>query len=136
MNLLLVFLFLVSCQKENPCDTYQLDEPIEVELTKTVSFCNAPFSITFSKIISDSRCPENVVCIWQGLAEVEILVNLNGSEKSFNLSTFPAFNNVPSEVIFGDYSFRLVDVLPYPNTTKSYETKDYSIQVLVEKTGE
>ncbi|MEN2281890.1 hypothetical protein AAGF08_07095 [Algoriphagus sp. SE2] len=134
--LLLIFLFLASCQKESPCNSYDIGEPIEVGLTKTISFCKEPFTITFSKIISDSRCPENVVCIWQGLAEVEILVNLNGREKSFLLSTYPPFNNIPSEVNFGDYTFVLVNVLPYPNTTKSYREKDYSIQLLVEKTGE
>lgn len=136
MNILLVILFLVSCQKEEPCDAYQIGTPVEVGFKKTVSFCDESISITFAKVITDSRCPENVACIWQGLAEVEILVNIDGKEKTFQLSTYPSFNNIPSEVFYGDYSFGLEGVFPYPNTNKSYRENDYSIQMLVEKTSE
>jgi len=132
----LLFPFLASCQSEAPCDTYQLNAPIEIGFNKTISFCDESISITFSKLISDSRCPENVVCVWQGLAEIEVLVNLDGQEKTFRLSTYPPFNNIPSEVIFGDYHFGLQNVFPYPNTSKSHRENDYSIQMLVEKTSE
>jgi hypothetical protein len=127
---------LASCQNEDPCDQYQIDTPIEIVFGKTISFCDESISITFSKIVSDSRCPENVVCIWQGLAEVEVLISVNGREEKSLLSTYPPFNNIPSEVFFGDYRFSLQNVSPYPNTSKSYREKDYSIQMLVEKTSE
>jgi hypothetical protein len=127
---------LASCQNEAPCNHYQLDTPIEIGFSKTISFCDESMSISFTKVISDSRCPENVVCIWQGLAEVEVLISVSGREEKFLLSTYPPFNNIPSEVVFGDYRFSLENVSPYPNTSKSYQEKDYSIEMLVEKTSE
>lgn len=130
-----IFIFS-SCKGESPCDNYQLDLPVEISYHQTITYCEAPISITFSKIIEDSRCPENVVCIWQGLAELEVLIEVDGQEETYLLSTYPTFRNIPSAVQVGEFLFTLKNVLPYPNTTKSYQEKDYNIQLLVEKVNE
>ncbi|WP_373400242.1 hypothetical protein V8V91_12005 [Algoriphagus halophilus] len=135
--LTICFLFIFSsCQSESPCENFQLGKPVNIAFHETITFCEAPISITFSKILEDSRCPENVVCIWQGLAELEVLIELEGKEEAYLLSTYPTFRNIPSEVQVKDYRFSLKEVSPYPNTTKSYQEKDYNIQLLVEKVNE
>lgn len=131
-----IILLLLSCQNEEPCTSYQLDKVFDVNFQETATFCDRVVSITFTKVTQDSRCPEDVVCIWQGLAEVELLIEVNGSEEKFLLSTFPTFQDVPSEVTFKGYIFKLEGVSPYPNTEVSHKEKDYSIQMLVEKTSE
>ncbi len=136
MFLLLMVLGLISCESENPCESYQLGKSFEIQVGETIAFCTEPITLSFSKVTEDSRCPENVVCIWQGLAEVEVFISVNATEETFLLSTYPTFRNIPSEVTFGNYKISLKEVIPYPNTTKSYTEKDYSIQLLVEKTEE
>ncbi|MBB6327174.1 hypothetical protein FHS59_002802 [Algoriphagus iocasae] len=132
----LLFLFNTACQGESPCTDYQLETPVEVDFKSTINFCSEPVSITFSKLIGDSRCPENVQCIWQGLVELEVILAVNGTEEKFTLSSYPPFNGIPSEVEFKGYLFKLMDVTPYPNTTKSYSEKDYTVILEVEKTEE
>lgn len=131
-----IILLLLSCQNEEPCTNYQLDKVFDVSFQKTATFCDGAISITFTKVTQDSRCPEDVVCFWQGLAEVEVLIAVNGSEEKFLFSTFPTFQDVPSEVTYRGYIFNLEGVKPYPNTKFSQKEKDYSIQMLVEKTSE
>ncbi|MBN3520584.1 hypothetical protein JYB62_11305 [Algoriphagus lutimaris] len=113
-----------------------MNQPVGIAYHETITFCEVPISITFSKILEDSRCPENVVCIWQGLAELEVLIEVDGKEEAYLLSTYPSFRNIPSEVQVDGYRFSLKNVSPYPNTTKSYQEKDYNIQLLVEKVNE
>ncbi|MBN7815027.1 hypothetical protein [Algoriphagus pacificus] len=139
--LLLIYLPLfplmtTSCQGESPCTDYQLGNPAEIDFKSTINFCTEPISITFSKILGDSRCPENVQCIWQGVVELEVVIAVNGTEEKFSLSSYPPFNNIPSEVSFMGYLFKLVDVTPYPNTTKSYTEKDYTVILQVDKEEE
>ncbi|MBN3580861.1 hypothetical protein JYB64_00580 [Algoriphagus aestuarii] len=125
-----------SCQGESPCTDYQLGNPVEIDFKSTINFCTEPISITFSKILGDSRCPENAQCIWQGVVELEVTLAVNGTEEKFSLSSYPPFNNIPSEVSFKGYLFKLVDVTPYPNTTKTYTEKDYAVTLQVEKEEE
>ncbi len=136
MLLLFFIITLTSCESEKPCETFQIGTPFEINWNETITFCTEPISISFTKLAEDSRCPENAVCIWQGLAEVEVLISVNGTEEKFLLSTYPTFRNVPSIVQYGGLTFSLEEVNPYPNTTKSYSEKDYSIHLLVEKTEE
>lgn len=136
MFILVILVFLISCQDGKPCNDFQLGEPVTIGFQETIAYCEAPISITFSKILEDSRCPENVMCIWQGLAEVEVLIEVNGQEVAYLLSTYPTFRNTTSEVQIQGFSFSLQTVTPFPNTTKSYSEKDYNIQLLVEKVSE
>lgn len=137
MKKILFLIFIIpffSCKDEEPCNAFVLGEPFEIPIHETISHCTELISISFLDITQDSRCPENVTCVWQGLVEVEILVKVNGDEESFLLSSFPQFEGVPSQLDFNGYSISLVDVIPYPNTTKKYREEDYLLSLLVEKT--
>lgn len=134
---MLYFLFafaFFSCNQEEPCSVFKLDEPVEIPLHETITHCTELISISFLDITQDSRCPENVVCVWQGLVEVEILFEVQGKEENIKLSSYPQFEEVPNSVNFNGYSIKLVDVTPYPNTTKKYREEDYRLAVQVEKT--
>ena len=81
--------------------------------------------------IRDSRCPTDVVCLWQGEAEVGIKIESSGSpsyQDSISLSTY---DNLVDTL--GMYSFELKDVSPYPVSTREIEQKDYRIRLLIKK---
>ncbi|HAH36311.1 MAG TPA: hypothetical protein DEQ87_00185 [Algoriphagus sp.] len=101
-----------------------------------VTHCTEPISITFLELSQDSRCPENVTCVWQGLAQIKLLVSVNGQEKPFDLSTYPPHQGIPSEIVFLGYKIALVDLKPYPNTTKKYRIEDYQAYLLIDKVEE
>lgn len=75
--------------------------------------------------IEDSRCPEDVVCIWAGQARVSFQINdlealyqlCLGAESESCTNTLEFTNNGQN------YLIKLVEVTPYPNTTRSDDIK-------------
>jgi len=72
--------------------------------------------------ISDSRCPSNVVCIWQGQASVTFqIVSAEYSMKN----TFSLLISQSKNFSVGqkNYVLTLTDVTPYPNGSNGNEAK-------------
>ena len=75
--------------------------------------------------INDSRCPSDVVCVWAGKADVKIEIEAP-QKGSLTLSTYD--NRIDT---FGVYVFQLIDVSPYPISTKNIELKDYDVKLKI-----
>jgi len=82
------------------------------------------FSITE---INDSRCPSDVVCVWEGKADVKIVVE-SPQPGSIVLSTY---DNLIDTV--GNFSFEIIEVLPYPISTQTIELEDYNVTLKIEE---
>jgi len=91
------------------------NEYISIDSSLTVEIVN----------IQDSRCPSDVVCVWQGEALVEIEVK---EIQTFStvLSTYD--NQIDT---LGNYSIELVDIKPYPVSDKAIKTKDYDLTLKI-----
>lgn len=131
----LIFLLIFSsCQEEIPCTSFVLGEQVEIPLRETVTHCNEPISVTFLDLISDSRCPIGATCIWAGLIEVLLSVNVNGQEQVFNLSSQPNFGDkVPESKIVNGYSVKLVDLKPYPDVTRNVKRSSTQVILMIQK---
>lgn len=68
------------------------------------------------KAVQDSRCPSNVVCVWQGLAKANFTLTINGQPHDFVLATSNVLHN-NTGVTIENYKIALLNVLPYPNET-------------------
>lgn len=80
------------------------------------------------KEVKDSRCPEDVICIWEGSAAVTLEVTKDEEVAPITLHTYNGFRK--DTLLFG-YNIQLTDVKPYPRTGKSYELKDYKVTLNV-----
>ena len=84
--------------------------------------------------INDSRCPSNVVCIWAG--EAVITLNVKGVEDSakVKLKITPSKNSQPDTLSFNlnNNSYRVIlhSVNPFPNTSKSMDSKKAKITLI------
>jgi hypothetical protein len=68
--------------------------------------------ITFLDRVNDSRCPANVVCVWQGNAEVRLRVRVGS-----NTIVTPLHTTLdPARVAVGGYSLHLAGLTPYPGS--------------------
>ncbi|MFN2317555.1 MAG: hypothetical protein ABR551_08290 [Gemmatimonadales bacterium] len=101
-----------------PVPTLQIVAPAEVALVEgqsaevSVPGAPAPLVVKFSRILSDSRCPEHVQCVWAG--EVAVLLTYSG-EASGELSlTLPDSEGSPASGNAGRYRIVLLEVTPYP----------------------
>ena len=90
-----------------------------------------------SDSILDSRCPETVVCIWQGMAEGLMTMNVQGV--SHKLPFFieglcdATLSECGNSLDTLGYQVRFIRMDPYPLTTNEIPQDDYILQVEVVK---
>jgi hypothetical protein len=118
---------LISCAKNTVMQQQQYPF-VEINQCAQTTINNTSINICFDSLISDSRCPINAICVWQGEATVQFSMTVNGQQQTFKLSTadmLPQFRN--DTTVFG-YHVRLVDVKPYPgDPSQSPKTAEVSI---------
>ncbi len=86
-------------------------------------------SIEFERVSGDSRCAIDVVCFWQGNAEVEVRMRTGtGPTHPFTLNT----GVEPHQIEHAGYRVRLVELSPQPVSTASIEPGRYRARLRVE----
>ena len=117
---LLVFCITImhSCKKAS--DTGPADNTLHLGACTPVATGAFPV-ICFDSLISESRCPEGAVCVWQGYAAVRLsMKDEAGITQSFTLSTLDdkRLHLPATDTTISGYHITLLDVLPYPSLVK------------------
>ena len=89
-------------------------------------------SLKFKDVISDSRCPKNVTCIWAGEAKVLVEIFENGrflEEKILLVNSKNSTLNFLSEAVA--YSISGIDLMPYPTVQSKNNKPVYSLEMRV-----
>lgn len=84
-------------------------------------------SLVFTSVEQDSRCPQDVQCIWAGEVAVVLLVSWGRESGTVSLKTNGAV------VVLGSYRFALLDVSPAKITNKEIPQKNYRATIKIEK---
>jgi len=114
-----------------PADFPEGPYQTSLDFAETGLLINAA-SLSFTTVVSDSRCPLTVICITAG--EVEVTLELQATETNqvfvFNLALEGGGENpeIPGQLVNGWY-FRLLEVTPYPVNPGQIDDADYSIVV-------
>jgi len=92
-------------------------------------------SIRFKEVISDSRCPKDVTCVWAGEAKVLIEIFEKGkriNDKIVVINTY-AIDEIPLQFSAGGgiYSITAFKLFPYPSTTSKNDTMHYTLEMQV-----
>jgi len=129
----LSFLFLSCNQQEvNFSDL----KPVVVELKygESLYVDSKNIIVEFSKLEMESRCPEDVICIWEGEGVIELTVKYGSDEKKeIHLGT-PKIETITIQGI--PYQFTLIKLFPYPRTDKNYRPEDYIAYIQIEPVNE
>ena len=98
-----------------PAETAAPDGPApEVRLGVGETAEHDGHTLTFAGVAEDSRCPEDVECIWAGRATIYVEVD----DVSYSL-TLPYSGQTPEEVStvdWGGTTMTVTDLAPYPGT--------------------
>jgi hypothetical protein len=127
--LTLVLLAFVACKsvKENP-NVLVITSKEEVVMNDYVILINT--------IISDSRCPEGMNCIWAGELVLELRVLKNDEIKEKVVLTFSPKTEEENLAWFGKYMTSNKKLINYnispTKTQKPLELKDYKIELILE----
>jgi hypothetical protein len=131
---LLSTLIIMSCEKNvNPssaCTALSDSTAIELKYGQKIFVCNNDSScIRFAKIVSESRCPSDVVCVWAGTAMVE----LETCDPEGEVINLEIYKSVEYAVNGQKYSLELTSLTPYPSVAHPAEMNDYTAMVTLKK---
>ena len=122
--LALIAISFISCEKETVPDSFSFG--LENDFKINGEYHSVDNSLKFKITeINDSRCPSDVVCIWAGKTDVKIEVE-SPVTGTIVLSTY----DNPVDTV-GNFSFKIIDVLPYPISTKTIQLKDYQVTLKI-----
>ena len=93
----------------------------------TVVYPGPPFTITVCMTagvlrVSLLRCPTDVVCVTAGDAVVSVTLADSASSVERELHTAGDL----SQAKFSSYTIRLVELTPYPRSTRAIDPRDYT----------
>lgn len=76
-------------------------------------FSDNQVRLCFDSVISDSRCPANVICVWAGIAICKFSFFVNNQLHPVILSTYSSgiYNK---DTVLSGYKIELINLLPYP----------------------
>ena len=139
--LLGISVVLFSCSN-NAVNKQQVEHVIHYQ--ETVALPKGG-TLTFAEV-EDSRCPENVQCVWAGNATVDVQLRsgeANQEAQSVKMcvgdcsplypkSGFREADTVQVSVQGTPHTLILTQVNPYPNTTKPTKKEDYTIKLKIQ----
>ena len=124
-------LFLAACAASAGEITAALGEESTLKVGQGVAIQGQDLKVKFLEVVQDSRCPSDVICVWQG--EASVLVEITYFESLHRVVlTQPGLAGQFTTKDFNEYtlSFRLE---PYPDSTRQMPEGDYRLKLTVTK---
>lgn len=84
--------------------------------------------VTFVRVLEDSRCPIDVVCVWQGNAKVQLALTRLG-QPGRRVSLNSTLN--PTEIDFKGFRVSFVDIQPAPVSNHPIARRTYQVTLRV-----
>lgn len=114
----------------------EFGKPFGIKIDQTAFIESEDVRIKFVDVTEDSRCPSDVVCVWEGQATI-LLDAVLGSEdvNRFHLTIRGSGGSVDgsNSKTIGQYSVTMASLQPYPKASEKIELSDYIAELVVEK---
>jgi hypothetical protein len=125
-----VLLVFSGCSKPVATGT-SLGKEFTLTIGQSEAISGDNLSIKFIDVISDSRCPTGVTCIWAG--EASCLVEITYQTSSFRKTlTQPGSTSEYTITDFDHYDIQF-NVQPYPEAGNQIPKKDYQLHLVITK---
>ena len=119
MRRLAVLLLIAGCAL-----AARFGQPLTLHRGESARFSDG-LGLTFRRVVSDSRCPANVVCIQKGDVVVELAASRGGEAQTLTLD----FDHTATVSVFG-HTVVLREVAPVPVAPQP-ATVDYTVTIVV-----
>jgi predicted small lipoprotein YifL len=114
-------LALTACSRRGPLTPSPIDRQVILAPGQTEAISEAGIRLRFEGVSGDSRCPADAFCVQGGdaLVHVEVLPS-DGGQQAYVLHTGDM-----RPVMHGDLTIALVQLSPYPFSSRTIEPADY-----------
>ncbi len=125
--------FLILCLQLSAQESSKLKAPVivaKIALGETAVFEDT--SITFLKILEDSRCPSDVTCVWAGQAKVLSKIQTQeGTIEKELIFHGTSFGTESENTLFASKAKTYVGyrLSPYPVSTVHPDKRNYYLEV-------
>jgi hypothetical protein len=102
-----------------------LDQLFTLAPGQTARISPPGLEIRFDSVAGDSRCPEDVVCVWAGDAVVNLTLTRNGESQSVAVHT----TLEPRVVVEGFIAISLIKLTPGTNSKQAIPQSEYRVQL-------
>jgi hypothetical protein len=125
-GIIMLFMF-ATCKK----DTVMFNENY-IPVNKCQSYFSDSLTCCLDSVLQDSRCPVNVVCVWQGIAVVRFKVTTSNAVHSITLANWK-FQSYITDTTVAGYKIEFVNLNGQKDATKLFGYNDYVAEVRVTK---
>ena len=126
--LALCVLLVTACQGSPAGPTSSLNSEFTLAPKETMDIERTSLSVRFDRVVSDSRCPADAVCIQAGTAEVQVTATSGSSTREYVLQTDKS-NSAQHENLI----IELVQLMPYPLASRPTQSSDYRATLRVSR---
>ena len=133
-SMLLIAALFSGCPDPAPKNpVFELGKAFSIMQGLTMQTADNDLNIYFDKVSGDSRCPENVECIWAGRADCLFTLTSNGDAESVTLSSGDFSQGGSGQASFKGYTITLKNIEPPKVANTEIEQKDYKATLTVTK---
>jgi hypothetical protein len=117
---LVCLLSVTACDESITGPSVSLNENFELPPGGSAVIAGASFAVRFNRVSGDSRCPADAICIQGGDAIVHITAIDDDALVDLELHT-----GSMAPVQYGRYTISLVELQPYPFSSRPIQPGDY-----------
>jgi hypothetical protein len=125
---LILSILVAGCAGNQGVVTVGIDEVFTIGIGQSARITGEDLVLTFEEVISDSRCPREVVCVWAGVAASRVRIIHRGTPSSLVLNQ-PGLSEKAQEA-FSDYTLTF-DLQPYPQQGETIAPDQYRLTLTV-----
>ena len=97
---------------------------------QTAAVKGAGASITFKRVLDDSRCPVDVTCVWAGDARIEVTISRSGAADDTRILSITPPKH---EAVVGNLRIRFVSLAPIPRQADANVPRKYIAEFVVDQ---
>ena len=129
-------LLMLGCSDSSPTDPVL---PLDIREPVTLTFgterqLNDDLKLSFAQLVEDSRCPQTVVCVWQGNGAIRLDVTTRAGFQPVKLNTVGS-TDMPSTASALGWTFTLLKLEPERKTPDPVPPLQYRATIQVTRGG-
>jgi hypothetical protein len=127
--------FLMACNTSmepsgKPTVNAVLNVPFTLAVGQSAVFADENLSVIFVRVVADTRCPIDAMCVWAGDATMAVYVKQVGkTAKTMDLT----LSGSAQGVVYEGFGFHAQHLLPGQVSGEPIPQRDYTVELLVDR---